>query len=398
MNSFLPVEDDSTPILIVGGGPVGMVLALALRQKNIPVKILESRAKGAAYADGRALALSNGSKLILQRLGVWETLSLKATPIKTIHISQRGSLGRSKLKASEHQMEALGYVLSYGDLSRALDLQMDMMAEGSQIQLINDAIVEYIEINKNHAAVHVLQNKKSAFYQCPLVVVADGGRSLQDIPGITRETKEYGHDALVTKVSATLAHHNVAYERFTPAGPMALLPNGERDFSLVWTGEKAAIEPLLMLDDAAFLQQLHANFGDRVGAFLTVEKRMSFPLKLSTINTHDAEHLVIIGNAAQTMHPVAGQGFNIGLRDAWNLAEIIASTNNEALGSKAMLQTYVKTRARDTKGGVLFTDFLVNVFSNDILGFSPIRGAALGVFEIIKPLKSLIVNKMSFGK
>ena len=158
------------------------------------------------------------------------------------------------------------------------------------------------------------------------------------------------------------------------------------------------LEPLLALDDAIFLQQLHASFGDRVGQFLSVGQRMSFPLKLSTIKTNEAQHLVVIGNAAQTMHPVAGQGFNIGLRDAWNLAEITAETNTEALGSKAMLSAYAKTRARDTKGGVLFTDFLVNVFSNDILGFSPMRGGALGVLEMAKPIKNFIVNKMSFGK
>ena len=357
--------------------------------------MLEARAKGAAYPDGRALALSQGSKLILQKLGVWDSLSAKATAINTIHISQRGSLGRSKLNAHDHNMEALGYVLSYGALSEALDKRM---AETSQIKLINDATVGHIALKANCADVQVLQNKETQHYETPLVVVADGGRSLQDIAGINRETKEYGHDALVTKVSAQLPHNNIAYERFTPVGPMALLPNGERDFSLVWTGEKAAIEPLLALDDATFCEALHASFGDRVGQFLSVGKRMSFPLKLSTIKTNDAEHIVVIGNAAQTMHPVAGQGFNIGLRDAWNLAEIIAETDTEQLGSKAMLNAYTKTRARDTQRGVLFTDFLVNVFSNDILGFSPIRGGALGVLEMVKPLKRFIVNKMSYGQ
>lgn len=398
MNSFLSDKEVGTQIIIAGGGPVGLVLALALSKKNIPVKIIESRAKGAAYPDGRALALSNGSKLILQRLGVWDALSTKVTPIETIHISQRSSLGRCKLNASDHHMQALGYVLSYGALSETLDQHMKTMEWANQITLINNATVEQIELDENHASLHVLQNERTDYYQCQLVVVADGGRSLQDIVGITRETKEYGHDALVTKVSATFAHNNVAYERFTSLGPMALLPNGERDFSLVWTGKKSIIDPLLAMDDAAFLKQLHASFGDRVGPFLTVGKRMSFPLKLSTIKTNDAKHLVIIGNAAQTMHPVAGQGFNIGLRDAWNLAETISTTKMEELGGKAMLNAYAKTRARDTKGGVLFTDFLVNVFSNDILGFSPVRGAALGVLEIMRPLKSLIVNKMSFGK
>ena len=181
----------SSQIIIAGGGPVGSVLALALSAKNIPVSTLEARAKGSAYPDGRALALSQGSKLILQKLGVWEALSAKATAINTIHISQRGSLGRSKLRACDHHMDALGYVLSYGALSEALDKRM---AGISQITLVNDAAVEHITLNADCADVRVLQNENLQHYQTPMVVVADGGRSLQDIAGITRETKEYGHD------------------------------------------------------------------------------------------------------------------------------------------------------------------------------------------------------------
>ena len=149
-----------------------------------------------------------------------------------------------------------------------------------------------------------------------LAVLADGGRSLEEVAGLKRDTKEYGHDALISKVRAELPHNNIAYERFTAQGPMALLPNGEHDFSLVWTGKKSAIAPLLDLSDAEFLAQFHAQFGDRVGRFLSVEKRMTFPLKLSKLQETDMQHLVVIGNAAQTMHPVAGQGFNVGIRDA----------------------------------------------------------------------------------
>ena len=292
-------------VIIVGGGPVGSILALALQQQNMAFTMLEARAKGASHADTRALALSYGSRLILEKLGVWDALAAKATAINTIHISQRGGLGRAKLNAADHNMPAIGYVLPYGALTQALDTVLDASnilyeAEATAIKTLPDA-----------SEVTFTLNNQSQTLQSRLLIVADGGRSLGEIEGIKKETKEYGHNALVSKVTADLPHNHIAYERFTPTGPMALLPNGDAGFSLVWTGEKASIDALLQLDDATFLTQLHAAFGDRVGQFLSVEKRISFPLKLSTLKPSTAPHLAVIGNAAQTMHPVAGQGFNV---------------------------------------------------------------------------------------
>ena len=290
-------------IVIVGSGPVGSVLALALQQKNIPFIMLEARAKGASHKDKRALALSYGSRLILEKLGVWDAVEAKATAINTIHISQRGGLGRTKLNAADHNLPAIGYVLPYGALTQALDTNLDE----KQVQYEAEAM----EIKPSEPFAQVVFNQQNEVkaLESALLVIADGGRSLGEIDGIERETKEYGHDALVTKVRAELPHNNVAYERFTPQGPMALLPNGSRDFSLVWTGLQTNIHALAGLDDLEFLKQLHKAFGDRVGKFLSVEKRMCFPLKLSTIKPATAPHLAVIGNAAQTMHPVAGARF-----------------------------------------------------------------------------------------
>ena len=378
--------------IIVGGGPVGSVLALALQQQGVKFTMLEARAKGASHQDTRALALSYGSRLILEKLSVWDAVAAKATAINTIHISQRGGLGRTKLNAAEHNQEALGYVLPYGALTQALDAALDTS------QVLYGAEATEIKPDEAYSQVIFKQNGKLQALQSALLVVADGGRSLGDIAGITKETKEYGHDALVSKVTAELPHNNIAYERFTPQGPMALLPNGEAGFSLVWTGEKASIDALLALDDATFLSQLHAAFGDRVGKFLSIEKKLSFPLKLSTLKPSTAPHLVIIGNAAQTMHPVAGQGFNVGLRDARTLADLIVNSPATGLGSTSMLETYSKQRSRDTRGGILFTDLLVNIFSNDTIGLSALRGAGLGLLDIVKPVKKMLVSKMSFGK
>lgn len=385
-------QKENLPLLIVGGGPVGLVLALAMQQRNLPVKVLEARCKGAAYQDKRALALSYGSKVILEKLGVWQNVQTQTTAIDTIHVSQRGSLGRTKLKAVDYDMPALGYVVSYGALMQALDAAFD------EKDVIYEAPVHAIRQENHNAEVDVTLAGEDETYTSQLVVVADGGRSLDNVPGIQRATKAYGHDALVSKVSCDLPHDNIAYERFTPAGPMALLPNGERDFSLVWTGEKASVDRLLTLDDATFLDELHAAFGDRVGHFLSVQKRISFPLLKSQLETNMTPHLVVIGNSAQTMHPVAGQGFNVGLRDATSLVSILATVPVSEWGEQSTLSAYAKTRVRDTKGGLLFTDFLVSIFSNEIIGLSPMRSVGLGLVDVLKPVKRMLVSKMSYGK
>src|SRR5450830_588216 len=394
----------SEPTLIVGGGPVGATLALALQHltaqaSGLNVTLLEARPQGAAHADQRALALSYGSRLILERLGLWADLKHKMTPIHTIHISQRGSLGRSRLKAEDYGQDALGYVVAYGDLSAALDhaFSHQALSKLPQVNILYGATAESISPASTETSVVFKHQDVMHEYKSPLVVLADGGKSLAEIKGLKRHTKEYGHDALVTKVSAEYAHDNIAYERFIPSGPVALLPNGARDFSLVWTGMSHDINALLALDDATFLSQLHRHFGDRVGRFLTVEKRLSFPLKLSYLKPVTAQHLVVIGNAAQTMHPVAGQGFNVGLRDAWQLAQSISATVMDELGNPAMLDAYQRGRKTDTKRGMLMTDFMVNLFSNDLIGIAPARGLAIGLLDMVKPAKRHFVSKMSFG-
>lgn len=384
----------STGLVIVGGGPVGATLVLSLRSKGILSTLLEARPKGASHQDQRALALSFGSRLILQRLGLWDELAPNATAINTIHISQRGSFGRTLLTAEEQGQDALGYVLSYGALTRALDHALEA---GSMVHIMHATEVTDVLPAEDSTIVKFNHEGQLSQLNSQLAVLADGGRSLGDIPGLRRETKEYGHDALVTKVKAELPHENIAYERFTANGPMALLPNGEHDFSLVWTGKEEEIAHIMQMDDADFLHALHIHFGDRVGRFLTVGKRLTFPLKLSKLTPVVLPHFAVIGNAAQTMHPVAGQGFNVGLRDAWELSEQLSNSPANAWGSTEMLSAYEKSRQRDTKHGLLFTDFLVNIFTNELLGIPGIRSAGLGLLDVTKPAKRFLINKMSFG-
>lgn len=380
------------PIVIVGGGPVGATLALLLGQQQQSVTVLEARDKKAAYGESRALALSYGSRQLLTRLSVWQHIE-NPTAIRHIHVSQKGSFGRSILKAEDYQQEALGYVVSYGQLSKALD---QALANCPSVNFEYQASAQSIEQGADVSTVQYKQGEQLASKQSPLIVLADGGRSLDDIAGLEKDMQAYGHDALIAKVSAELPHGDIAYERFTKQGPIALLPNGERDFSLVWTGAEEYIAPILELSDAEFLKAFHEAFGDRVGQFLSVTKRMKFPLVKAQLKGK-AQHLVVIGNAAQTMHPVAGQGFNVGLRDAEALAKAVVEAQ-QPLGSEAMLAAYRESRQRDTENGLKFTDFLVRFFSNDWLGLHPLRGAGLGLLDIVKPAKAHLVRKMTYGR
>lgn len=393
-NPLLRESVDHT--VVIGAGPVGLVLALSLQQHGLPVTVLEAQERGAMYLDGRALALAYGTRQVLEKLGVWAALEAHITPIQTIHISQQKGFGRTLLQAHEHALPALGYVVSYGALMRALDERLDACPQGISCHYgvsVSDLQVDALSAEIGYTSTNATPQTMST----PLAIIADGGRSLEAIPGLVRETKHYGHDALVGLVKVEQPHRNIAYERFTPHGPMALLPNG-KDFSLVWTGEQAYLDKINALDDAAFLRALHQAFGDRVGQFLHMGKRVRFPLKLSKLTQTFTAHCVVIGNAAQTMHPVAGQGFNVGIRDAVALAKAIHDTPQSALGAASMLETYRQSRSRDTERGLLFTDFLVNIFSNDLIGVGLLRGAGLGLLGLLPAARRFLVNKMSYGR
>lgn len=384
---------DVADLVMVGGGPVGATLALALKGYGLTISVLEARPNALASTDPRAIALSFGSRLILQRLGVWEALAPAATSIQAIHISQRSRLGRSLLTAEEYGVPELGCVVDYGALYGVLAAALGK----SDISVQYGAQATAIETTAALAAVHYSQDGHNLQQQAALAVVADGGKSLSTLPGIHRSMHDYGQAALVARVKTELPHQHIAYERFTPDGPLALLPWGEHAFALVWTTTPEAAQALTTLDEADFLRQLHVHFGDRLGRFLQVENRGVFPLKLARAQPVTSTRLAVIGNAAQTLHPVAGQGFNLGLRDAWELAHILIATPKEHIGGAAMLRRYQAARRPDTGGGVLFTDFLVRAFSHNVLGLGALRGAGIAALELCAPAKHFVVGKMSFG-
>jgi 2-octaprenyl-6-methoxyphenol hydroxylase len=392
VNKTVSNESSTTPeVLIVGAGPVGAVCALALRQQGIAAQVIEAQPED-ARADSRTLALSHGSQLILDRLGVWSQLQ-DVTPITRIHISQRGALGVARLTAEQVNVPALGYVLPYATLTTALK---QALAE-AQIAVEYSVAVTGIESDAAAATLHTDDGRSLA---APLVVVADGGRgdaaskvSAAPAPKLQRD---YEQMAVVCEVQTELPHANQAYERFTPEGPAALLPKGDR-YALVWTASNADAERIAALGDAEFLAALYSHFGGRQGRFLAASPRKTFPLKLAYIGSTAADRVVRIGNAAQTLHPVSGQGFNIGLRDAWELASLCGDSAPDALGNAAMLAAYARGRRVDVLGGVGFTDFLVRVFSNDIAPVRHARGLGLLALELCPPLKNFVARRMIFG-
>jgi 2-octaprenyl-6-methoxyphenol hydroxylase len=381
------VATENYDIAIVGGGPVGAALAIALKDSGLAVAVLEAKTEFAAR-DPRALALSQGTRLILERLAVWDALAPRATAIETIHVSQRGRIGRAVLEAKELAVPALGYTAEYGDLYQALASGLP----GSGASLITGARVTAIQPAAGGGVVEFEQAGMARGLTARLVVLADGGKSL---PGAMK-VKDYGQSAIICTVKTEVAHGHRAYERFTPAGPMALLPLGD-GYALVWTTANDLVETRMQWDEATFLDELQAGFGDRQGRFLAAGPRSVFPLRLITAREVAEPGLVRIGNAAQTLHPVAGQGFNLGLRDAWWLAETALDLGRDALGGPEFLAAYRKHRRGDVGGGIAMTDILVEVFANDLPLLAQARGLALTAMDMLPPIKQAFARKMMFG-
>jgi 2-octaprenyl-6-methoxyphenol hydroxylase len=372
-------------VVVVGGGPVGAALALELHGAGFDVAIIEAR-NGAMPAAGlRPLALSYGSRLILERLGVWDALQ-PLTPIARVHVSQRGRFGRTLLTATEARLPSLGYVTDYAALVRMLDAAV----ESRGIAVTRGATVSSIAHGASSARVEFTGLAGPDECVASLVAVADGNALSADVEV---RTTEYGQSAVTGVVRSELPHRHTAYERFTPHGPVALLPFEER-CALVWTVQHDEARELAGADSAAFLTRLHERFGDRLGRFIDITARGSQPLTLRVAASVAEGRAVLIGNAAQALHPVAGQGFNLGLRDAWELATEI---RKRGPADSRLPSAYERRRRLDRAGGIAFTDTLIRIFSNDFAPLALARGAGLALLDSIPPAKEFVVRRMVFG-
>lgn len=373
-------------LVIVGGGPVGVTAATALHARGINVLLIEAQPKGAAD-DRRALALSHGSGLILKRVGV-PIERLPATPITTIHVSQRGGFGRVVMTASEVRLLALGHVVSYSALHAALREQL--AADG--VPTLYGARAVDIGGDAHHATVHYQQgDSRIGEIACRLVVLADGGVLAQRTADYSQH--DYRQCALAASVSTDQPHANRAFERFAPGGPIALLPFGE-NYALVWTLPTEEAAMLSNIGEGKFLSRLQAQFGGRAGQFLSVGGRISFPLWLRHAPILRTPRTLLLGNAAQTLHPVAGQGLNLGLRDAFELARALdRGTPLEA----GFVPHFMRQRKIDRAATVYSTDTLVQLFSRALPGLTWLRGCGLTALDSLPPAKHELMQRMMFG-
>lgn len=383
------MNETSCDVAIIGGGPVGSALAIALQGNDLNVVLLEARDAAINTSDPRSLALSYGSRLLLQRLHAWDSIP-NVSGIKTIEVTQKDSSGHTILRAAEMNVSEMGYVLPYTALHAALQQSL----QRSDVRCLYGAAVSDLDSTLEHTTLTYTYLGKEHKLSARLAVVAEGGKLLEAShpPQIT----DYGQSGIIAHVTCTQPDDGVAFERFTPQGPMALLPYTD-GYELVLTGPHEKMQEMLGWDDATFLQYLQDHFGDRVGSFTGIGRRDCYPLRLKRAPDLTFPHTVLIGNAAQTLHPVAGQGFNMGVRDAWELAQAILDSAPDGIGSAAMCAAYRKSRRIDRNAGIRFTDGLVRLFSNDLPLLGHVRSAALTLLDRIPLAKKFVAKRMMFG-
>ncbi len=375
--------------MIAGGGPGGAALALGLRASGLSVTLIEARVPGTLVDDTRTIALAYGSRLILERLGVWPALAAETTPIYRISISQQRSFGRTELSAGEANVPALGYVTGYAALQRALAGALERTA----VRVLAGCTVLAVREDADGAVVSVDASGVREELATRLIAIADGGAQL-DVAHV--RTRDYRQSALVCDVVSEQLHQNRAFERFTPDGPIALLPSA-RGWSLVWTAQPERAQQLATLGEAEFCGRLQAGFGAAAGVFTAAGRRQVFPLALKVATRPVAPRTLLIGNAAQTLHPVAGQGFNLGLRDAWELARAILARGGRDPGGRELLNEYFSQRRLDRIATILFTDTLIHLFCKDIPLANRVRGLGLAAFGAIPAAKNFLARRMMFG-
>jgi 2-octaprenyl-6-methoxyphenol hydroxylase len=393
-------------VVIVGGGMVGASLALALGGTDKRVALIEAVAPGAADQpsfDERTSALGNGSRRIFEVLGVWQHLAVHAGAVREIQVSDAGHLGGARLCAAEQGLEALGYVVPNRHIGAALWRQL---AAHPQILIRSPARVRDVQLAADAVALTVIGAPGPGGTAGPgaevveqfsarLVVAADGAHSLvRAAAGIAAAVEDYDQVAVVVHLATDRPAAGIAYERFTTTGPLAVLPLADGRYTVVWTLAPPRAAQVLALDEASFIAELQCSFGWRIGRIQRAGVRASYPLRLSRADSMAGPRTVLVGNAAQALHPVAGQGFNLGLRDAALLAELLAAAPDP--GAAAVLESYARRRAADRRGMIGFTDGLVKLFASDRPGRAAARNLALLLFDLAPGAKRAL-SRLSWG-
>jgi 2-octaprenyl-6-methoxyphenol hydroxylase len=386
-------------VAIVGGGLVGASLALGLSGTGVRVQLIESVAPDSAAQpsfDERTTALGNASRRIFQGLGVWDEVAREAAAIRAIHVSDAGRFGFARLKAEEHGIEAFGYVVPNRAIGAAL---WRGLSAASGVEVRVPAGIEDLEITTERAYFSVVTAAGAReVTSARLIVAADGAHSVvRAAAGIEAGVEDYDQVAITAAVTGDRAHDGTAYERFTPTGPVAVLPLRGGGYGTIWSCAPQRAMELLALEDDAYLSELQSRFGWRAGRFRRIGRRASYPLKLTRAAATVARRAVLIGNAAQALHPIAGQGFNLGLRDAALLAEVIAGASGD-VGTADLLRKFSDWRAADRGGVIRFTDGLVRLFGSRTPGVGLVRNLGLLAFDLAPPAKRALARvSLGFG-
>jgi len=383
-------------IVIVGGGMTGATLALAissLTQGRLPVHLVEATAPQEHEHpgfDARSIALAQGTCQQLARVGIWPALAKIATPIRDIHVSDRGHAAFVNLTTGHYGVEALGHVVELHEVGNRL---FAMLSKAPGVTVHCPAKVVDVQRQTDSASV-TLDSGETLTAQ--LLVAADGSHSsLAKACNISWQREDYGQIAVIANIATSEPHNGRAFERFTQNGPLALLPMSDGRSSLVWCHPREAREEIDHWSEAKFLSELQKAFGWRLGTMKQAGKRFSYPLQLQKANSHISHRLALVGNAAQTLHPIAGQGFNLGLRDVMTLAETLASAAKQGndVGSYRVLCDYQNRRQPDQQATVGVTDGLIHLFANRYLPLMVGRNLGLLAMEGITPLRDAFTRR-----
>jgi len=387
-------------IIIVGSGLVGASLAASLRHTDLKIAVIDLQPWATATTDvisydERVIALNYLSKQILQGLGAWQEGMKYSVPIQQIHVSEQGGFGFTRLTAQALNLPALGYVISANQLLQAIQSVVTPQT-APNVTIFTPAQLIQLQLQPSCATAIITTGATTQSLTARLIVAADGGNSqARQLLNADYQEHSYQQTAIIANVTTEHPHQQIAYERFGRAGTIALLPLQSNLCSLVWSIKTAHQDEYMQLSDKVFLARLQQHFGWRLGRFLKLGRRVAHPLRLMHISQLIQPHIVFIGNAAHTLHPVAGQGFNLGLRDVASLADLLSQTAPEAIGNQEILQNYAARQHPDHQRVITITDSLVKTFSSDFMPMRWARNLSLLAIDALPPLKKLFVQQMT---
>jgi len=408
-------QNSSYDIVILGGGMAGITMALSLvkmslikvasptleSEQPLQIAVIEKTAFNAnqqSSFDDRCIALSAGSQLIYKNMGIWDLLSGNNEAIKNIHISEQGKMGFARLNHKQENVDALGYVVESFALGKVL---LEQLQQYKNVDIFCPSLVKNINFSSESVSIELSNTKnKTETINCSLLIAADGSQSFcHQFLSTKPVRKQYQQCAIITNIETEYAHQGEAFERFTESGPLALLPLTKNRCSVVWTVKEKDVELIMSLTEHDFIQQLQQQFGYRLGKILHIGKRFFYPLSLMSLESSavtQQQRLAFIGNAAHSIHPVTGQGFNLGLRDISTLTKLIGKNIQQHQGQfvyqAELIEDYWNNRETDINNVSRFTDSLIRLFSNQTIPLTPARNIALTLFELYQPLKGLLAR------